>query len=55
MTEKRAKELKNRMKEKLGEFLSNKNFKEIFLCMGKNYRLVLDLTFRTFKALRIIF
>ena len=42
MTEKRAKELKNRMKEKLGEFLSNKNFKEIFLCMGKNYRLVLD-------------
>jgi len=42
MTEKRAKELKDRIKEKLGELLSNKNFKEIFVCMGKNYRLVLD-------------
>ena len=41
MTKKRAEELKIEVKKKLEEFLSNKNFKEIFICMGKNYRLTL--------------
>ena len=44
---KRAEELKIEVKKKLEEFLSDKNFKEIFICMGKNYRLVLkDFNFK---------
>lgn len=47
MTKKRAEELKIEVKKKLEEFLSDKNFKEIFICMGKNYRLVLkDFNFK---------
>lgn len=42
MTKRRAEELKIGVKKKLEEFLNNKNFKEIFVCLGKNYRLVLD-------------
>ena len=48
MTKKRAVELKDDVKKKLREFLSNKNFKEIFISMGKNYYSVVeDFDFKT--------
>jgi len=41
MTKKRANELEDELKKKIEKFFSNKNFKEVYICMGKNYRLAL--------------
>ena len=48
MTEKRVEELKVEINKKLEKFLSNKEFKEIFVYMGKNYCLALkDFNFKS--------
>ena len=42
MTKKKVEKLEDIIKKKIGDFLCDKNFNEVFVSMGKNYRIVLN-------------